>query len=51
MPLVLEFYGVQELLVEDKFDKFAMHSYPRILVIKHTTSDSPMCNVLRVYQA
>ena len=41
--LFLEFYGVQELLVEDMFDKFAVHSYPRIVLIKHTTSDSPMC--------
>ena len=41
--LFLEFYGVQELLVEDMFDKFAVYSYPRIVLIKHTTSDSPMC--------
>ena len=32
MPLFSEFYGVQELLVEDMFDKFAVHSYPRILL-------------------
>jgi len=49
MPLFSEFYGVQELLVEDMFDKFAVHSYPRILLIKHTTGDSAMCNILRVY--